>query len=124
MSVPLDITEDRWAILRNDSHTPERQKVTYLEECWHILLGHKLTRIAKVADAFGRTYDSTEEHDAFYLASATMLPEVEVRSQVTAGKSAAEIAAWFGTSPELVEYRIKRLGLWRIYKNKGVELSD
>ena len=73
MSVPLDIAEDRWAILRNDSHTPERQKVTYLEECWHILLGHKLTRIAKVADAFGRTYDSTEEHDAFYLASATML---------------------------------------------------
>lgn len=124
MSVPLDITEDRWAILRNDSHTPERQKVTYLEECWHILLGHKLTRIAKVADAFGRTYDSTEEHDAFYLASATMLPETEVRSQVTAGKSAAEIAAWFGTSPELVEYRIKRLGLWRTYKNRAVGLSD
>lgn len=124
MSVPLDITEDRWAILRNDSHTPERQKVTYLEECWHILLGHKLTRIAKIADAFGRTYDSTEEHDAFYLASATMLPETEVRSQVTTGKSAAEIAAWFGTSPELVEYRIKRLGLWRVYKNKGVELYD
>ncbi|GGF76041.1 hypothetical protein GCM10011319_40550 [Mameliella alba] len=55
---------------------------------------------------------------------ATMLPETEVRSQVTAGKSAAEIAARFGTSPELVEYRIKRPGLWRVYKNRGVELND
>lgn len=124
MSVPLDLLEDKWAILRNDSHTPERQKVTYLEECWHILLGHRLTRIAKIADAYGRTYDSTEEHDAFYLASATMLPELEVRSQVSAGKSAVEISSWFGTSPELVEYRIKRLGLWRVYKNKGVGLND
>lgn len=124
MSVPLDFTEDRWAIFRNDSHTPERQKVTYLEECWHILLGHKLTRIAKIADAYGRTYDSTEEHDAFYLASATMLPEVEVRTLVTAGKSAAEVAELFGTSPELAEYRIKRLGLWRVYKNKSVGLNE
>jgi transcriptional regulator with XRE-family HTH domain len=124
MSVPLDIAEDRWSILRNDSHTPERQKVTYLEECWHILLGHRLTRIAKVADAYGRTYDSSEEHDAFYLASATLLPENEVRSAVTAGKSAEEIADLFGTSAELAEYRIKRLGLWRIYKNRSVGLSE
>ena len=124
MSVPLDIAEDKWAILRNDTHTPERQRVTYLEECWHILLGHKLTRIAKVADAYGRTYDSTEEHDAFYLASATMIPEVEVRSLVAKGNSAAEIANRFGTSPELAEYRIKRLGLWRVYKNREVGLND
>ena len=124
MSVPLDSMEDKWAILRNDSHTLERQRVTYLEECWHILLGHKLTRIAKIADAFGRTYDSTEEHDAFYLASATMLPETELRSEVAANKSAAEIAERFGTSPELVEYRIKRLGLWRTYKSRAVGLND
>ena len=115
--------EDKWAILRNDSHTLERQRVTYLEECWHILLGHKLTRIAKIADAFGRTYDSTEEHDAFYLASAIMVPESELRSKVTANKSAAEIAERFGTSPELVEYRIKRLGLWRAYKSRAIELN-
>ena len=41
MSVPLDLNDDKWAILRNDRHTPERQKVTYLEECWHIMLGDR-----------------------------------------------------------------------------------
>jgi hypothetical protein len=55
MSVPLDNTEDRWAVLLNDCHTRERQRVTLLEEFWHILLGHKLTKIARVAEAYGRT---------------------------------------------------------------------
>lgn len=123
MSVPLDAAEEFWAILRNNRHSVERQRVTYLEECWHILLGHKLTRIAKVADGYGRTYDSTEEHDAYYLAAACLLPEDSVTEAVRQRKPAAEIARQFGTSPELVEYRIKRLGLWSVYKGKEIKLS-
>ncbi len=122
MSVPLDEVNEKWAILRNDKHTIERQRVTFLEECWHILLGHKLTKIAKIADSYGRTYDNNEEHDAFYLASATLLPEEAIMKDVREKKSAAEIADYFGASPELVEYRIKRLGLWREYKGKQVKL--
>ena len=95
MSVPLDEANDRWAILRNDKHTVERQRVTFLEECWHILLGHKLTKIAKIADSYGRTYDSNEEHDAFYLASATLLPEDAVKKSVREKKSAEQIAKYF-----------------------------
>lgn len=123
MSVPLDLEEERWAVLRNDTHSPERQRVTYLEECWHILLGHRLTRIAKIADAYGRTFDSAEEHDAYYLAAACMLPEAMLRRAVSEGQAAAQIGTAYGTSPELVEYRIKRLGLWRTYKNKGLSLK-
>jgi len=123
MSVPLDVQHDSWAVLRNDTHTTERQRVTYLEECWHILLGHKLTRIAKVADSYGRTFESSEEHDAYFLASACLLPEQAIRKQISNGKTAEEISQRFGTSRELVEYRIKRLGLWRIYKNKGIILK-
>lgn len=123
MSVPRDVTDDTWAILRNDSHSIERQRVTYLEECWHILLGHKLTRIAKVGDAYGRTYDSSEEHDAYFLASACLLPENDVRNLVKGGKSAEDIANQFGTSPDLAEYRIKRLGLWRAYQNRSINLQ-
>lgn len=124
MSVPLDPEEDRWAILRNDSHTPERQRVTYLEECWHIMLGHKLTRIAKIADAYGRTYDSSEEHDAFYLASASLLPKFAIEKSVKEKKSAEDIALKFSVSRELVEYRIKRLGLWRMHTGKEISISS
>ncbi len=121
MSVPLDEGGDKWAILRNNSHSIERQKVTYLEECWHILLGHKLTKIAKISDSYGRTYDSVEEHDAYYLAGATLLPAEIVVAAVEANEGHT-LAERFGTSRELVEYRIKRLGLWSKYRGKEIKI--
>lgn len=123
MSVPLDANNEHWAVILNDSHTIERQRVTILEEYWHILLGHKLTKIARVAEAYGRTYDKSEEHDAYYLASATLLPRSAVAELVRRKQSSGEIADTFGTSPELVDYRIKRLGLWREHAGKQVKLS-
>jgi transcriptional regulator with XRE-family HTH domain len=123
MSVPLDQRQSEWAVLLNDCHSIERQRVTLLEEVWHILLGHKLVKIAKVAGAYGRTYDTAEEHDAYYLASATLLPRKEIIAALYRKESARTIAGRFGTSPDLVEYRIKRLGLWRDYIGKSVSLS-
>lgn len=123
MSIPLNSAQDSWVVFLNDCHTKERQRVTLLEEYWHILSGHKLTKIAKIAGSFGRTYDSSEEHDAYFLASATLLPREAVKRMVNEGKSAVEIGAFFGTSPELIEYRIKRLGLWREHVGKKVSLS-
>ena len=123
MSVPLNLVGNKWVIFRNDCHKLERQRVTYLEECWHILLGHKLTKVAKVGAAYGRTYESSEEHDAFYLAAASLLPEKSVKRSVRKGETAEKIAEDFGTSRELVEYRIKRMGLWRAHKSIKIELS-
>jgi transcriptional regulator with XRE-family HTH domain len=123
MSVPLERMMNRWVVLLNDCHSTERQRVTLLEEYWHILMGHKLTKVAKISDAYGRTYDQAEEHDAYYLASASLLPRKAVEDAVTKGRSAADIANRFGTSPELVEYRIKRLGLWREHIGKKIGLA-
>jgi hypothetical protein len=123
MSVPLDPNDENWAVLLNDTHTVERQRVTVLEELWHILLGHKLTKIARVAEAYGRTYDKTEEHDAYYLASATLLPKAAMIDAVSKNRSSEQIAREFGTSSELVDYRIKRLGLWREHVGKQIRLS-
>jgi Zn-dependent peptidase ImmA (M78 family) len=97
--------------------------VSLLEEYWHILLGHKLTKIAKVADVYGRTFDENEEHDAFYLAAATLLPENVIHNTVKKREDIKPLAQHYGTSPELVEYRIKRLGLWREYRGKSVQLE-
>lgn len=123
MSVPLDRVLNSWVVLLNDCHTVERQRVTLLEEYWHILMDHKLTKVAKLSDAYGRTYDQAEEHDAYYLASASLLPRKAVQDAVAKGCSADDIARRFGTSIELVEYRIKRLGLWREHIGKKVVLA-
>jgi len=77
-----------------------------------------------VAEAYGRTYDKVEEHDAFYLASATLLPRGAIVKAIKAKQASAEIAQRFGTSAELVDYRIKRLGLWRDHTGKKVALDS
>jgi transcriptional regulator with XRE-family HTH domain len=122
MSVPVDEDRDKWVIVRNERHPVVRQRVSLLEEFWHILLGHQLTKVAKVADAYGRTFDEHEEHDAFYLAAATLLPKGVINKALKEGKDVAQVADDYGTSPELVEYRIKRLGLWRQYRGKSIRL--
>jgi transcriptional regulator with XRE-family HTH domain len=122
MSVPLNEANDSWTVLLNDCHTIERQRVTILEEFCHILLGHKLTRVARVADSYGRTYDKAEEHDAYYLASACLLPKGAMFKAVKRKLSSDQIAQTFGTSSELVDYRLKRLGLWRDHLAKRVTL--
>jgi Zn-dependent peptidase ImmA (M78 family) len=76
-----------------------------------------------VTDAYGRTYDKAEEHDAYYLAAATLLPRSAVIDAVRKNQSSEQIAKAFGTSSELVDYRIKRLGLWREHMGKKVSLS-
>ncbi len=123
MSIPLDENYDKWAILRNNKHSIERQRITFLEECWHILLGHKLTKISKFGSNFGRTYEHQEEHDAYYLASATLLHESTIRDFIEVKKNITQLAQKYSVSTDLIEYRIKRLGLWRRYKNRTVDLS-
>jgi transcriptional regulator with XRE-family HTH domain len=124
MSVPLSVDTDKWVIVWNSHQSKRRQHVSILEEIWHILLGHKLTRITKVADIYGRTFAEVEEHDAYYLAAATLLPPAVVRKFVDEQQSTSEVASKYGTTPELLEYRIKRLGLWREYKGLKVEMQD
>jgi transcriptional regulator with XRE-family HTH domain/Zn-dependent peptidase ImmA (M78 family) len=124
MSVPLEEHTDKWAIVWNNFQSRKRQRVSLLEEIWHILLGHKLTRITKVADVFGRTFAEVEEHDAYYLAAATLLPASVVREVVKEKRSVSESAAIYGTTEQLLEYRIKRLGLWRQFKGLKVEMKS
>jgi transcriptional regulator with XRE-family HTH domain/Zn-dependent peptidase ImmA (M78 family) len=123
MSVPLDYENDQWVIFRNNLHSEQRQAVTYLEECWHILLGHKLTKITKVPGGYGRSYESEEEDQAYYLAAASLLPKLLVEAVANGNNTAIETAAKYGVSLQLLEYRIKRLGLWAKYKGKSPTLG-
>lgn len=124
MSVPLDPQQEKWAIIYNDRHDLERRRVSLLEEFWHIFQGHRLTTVVKVGSMFGRSFEQDEEHDAYYLASATLLPKTAIYKAVEEKKSAGEIARNFGVSKELVEYRIKRLGLWNLHKGRSISLSS
>jgi hypothetical protein len=53
-----------------------------------------------------------------------LLPRSALIKAVSRKINSAEIARKFGTSPELVDYRLKRLGLWREHVGKKVALSS
>lgn len=124
MSVPLDEDFQDWVIVRNHEHEIARQSASIMEEFWHILLGHELTKIVKFGSHYGRSFESDEEHDAYYLASASLAPRDAVKSFVEKKGNLAEFANSLGVSPELIEYRIKRLGLWREYRPKTISYGD
>lgn len=123
MTIPLSYQQGLWAIVMNRTHSDTRQRVTYLEEFWHIYLGHKPTKIARVGDSFGRTYIADEEHDAYYLAAALMLPKTVVEEAVSEKRSADDVSRKYGTSKQLFEFRVKRLGLWSNYREMNVLLN-
>lgn len=124
MSVPLDAGQEKWLVVFNDVHDEERQRVSVMEEVWHILQGHKLTKIVKLGQHYGRTFEADEEHDAYYIASACLVPLKAIQDFVKkAGKqSVQDFAKQYLISKELVEYRIKRLGYWYQYRERKVGL--
>jgi len=123
MSVPLDLNFENWVIVRNHKHDIERQRVSLLEEFWHIMLGHSLVRIVKIGNSHGRTYDPEEEDQAYYLASATLLPRPAIEKFVhDTNRNLESFAKKYGVSTQLVEFRIKRLGLWYRYKPKKITI--
>lgn len=124
MSVPIDEHFQKWIIVRNHLHEKQRQRASIMEEFWHILLGHELTKIVKFGTFFGRSFESEEEHDAYFLAAASLAPKQTVKEFVEAGEDVDEFAESLGVSKELIEYRVKRLGLWRQYKPKAISYRE
>jgi len=121
MSVPLDLSFEKWVILINHTHDIERQRASILEEFWHIIQGHSLVRIIQMGNSHGRSYHPDEEDEAFYLASATLLPKLSVEKFVfDINRNLDLFAKKYGVSQQLVEFRIKRLGLWYHYKPKKI----
>ena len=100
-------------VVLNRQQTPERARVTLLEEIAHHYHGHTPVDISPNGRA---QYYPEEEQEAKFTAAAALLPSKEVAKAVYRGDSAAHIASKYGASVELVEMRIKTLNLWDHYQ--------
>ena len=100
-------------VVLNRKQTPERARVTLLEEVAHHYHGHTPVSIGPGGRA---EYYPEEEQEAKFTAAAALLPSKEVAKAVYRGDRAAYIASKYGASVELVEMRIKTLNLWDYYQ--------
>lgn len=110
MASPLP--DGRLFVLLNPQQTAERATVTIMEEVAHAHYEH----IPVSFDDEGmRVYNQDQEFEAYQTAAAALLPMRVVSRSVWSGQRAEQIARRYGVSVELVEMRIKMLGLWEQY---------
>jgi Zn-dependent peptidase ImmA (M78 family) len=89
-----------------------------MEELSHHLLHHTpcSIRLNPKTGFLERSYDRSQEDEAYDLGAAILLPKERIQHDVRNKLSAIEIADAHGCSEELVVYRIKRMRLWQRYE--------
>ena len=105
-------------ILINCGKPRRRRMATLMEELAHLLLKHEPCRIAPHPELgiIQRTFDRQQEHEAYDLGAALLLPKERIQSDVKDLECLiSEIADEHGCSEELVTYRIRRMRLWNRY---------
>lgn len=115
-TIPLRDERLDWVIVLNSAHNLERRRATLMEEYCHLLLGHDMTTISAQEGVTFRDYRPEFESEAYYVGAAILVPQGDLRRRIAEREPAEAIAKHFGVSRELVEFRIKRLGLWYAYR--------
>jgi hypothetical protein len=113
-AVSQNLPDGDLLVVLNKNQTPERERVTIMEEVAHDHYGHDPTELGANGE---REYDEETEKEAYWTAAAALLPKKVVAMAVYNEVPASQLAARYGTSRELVEMRIKLLKLWSHYKN-------
>jgi len=97
----------------NSNQTPERIQASIMEEVAHDFLGHKPSQITlDDVDGASRTRNDGAETSAYWTGAAVLLPGSWIAKSIWNGISVNSMAVSRGVSRELVEFRIKTLGLW------------
>jgi len=112
---------DRHVVIINDTHPRTRQHVTFMEEVFHVRLGHKpaaLNRCPKTG-IVARTFDKKIEQEAYFSAAAALVPYTALRELIEQGWKINQIAKHFGVSTELVGMRMKVTRQWGKYRKQS-----
>ena len=105
-------------IILNCGRPVRRRVATLMEELAHLLLEHTPSRIAPdpKLGVVRRSFNREQEDEAYDLGTALLLPKERIQRDVKEEQlTAREIADTHKCSEQLVEYRIRRMRLWRRY---------
>ena len=104
---------DTLAIVINPSHAETRQRADLRHELEHVELRHPPARV-EVSDTgllLLSDYSDEQEQEADWLGAALLLPRDGLVRMRAGQKSTAEIAAFYGVSTALCEWRLRMTGV-------------
>jgi Zn-dependent peptidase ImmA (M78 family) len=104
---------DLLGVVVNPAHAPTRQRYDLMHELAHIELEHVPTRVEVSQSGLMLLSDFSDdqEQEADWFAGSFLLPRDGIFRLRSAGKTAEEIAAQFGVSKALCEYRLRLTGV-------------
>jgi len=102
----MRLPDGQMAIVYNPTHAPTRKKATLMEELAHIHLKHRGSKLIPLRSGMTvRSYNKAEEHEAYWVGAAALIPrQVLVHAQAQ-GLSKQTVAADHGVSLALVRFR-------------------
>ncbi len=92
-------------LLFNPTHASTRLRATIMEELAHIFLKHKGSQLVKINMSVFRTYNKTEESNAYWIGAAALLPRVVLLDARNRRMSNDQLAHERGVSAQLVSFR-------------------
>ena len=112
LGIPL---AGRTLIVLNHTHPVTRQTATLTEELFHIILGHKPSKISvcPISGKMQREHMKGVEDEAYCSAAAALVPYAALKFKIECGDTIEAIAEFFGVSISLVQFRMKTTKLWR-----------
>ena len=100
-------------VIYNPRHSPGRQASDIAHELAHIILDHEPGKIVLSQDGgmIMRSYDQKQEEEANWLGWTLLLPREALVTAARGKLDTAQIAAKYGVSEQLVEYRLRMTGV-------------
>jgi hypothetical protein len=102
----------------NPMHTPARQTATLVEELVHVILGHPPSRLELHGGLPMRTCAHDVEDEAYRIGATIVIPYRDLFNWINAGQPLDEFATPAEVSRAYLEFRVKRAGLWRLYRTR------
>lgn len=116
---PISLPDGKRICILNPHHSHRRCKITLMEEVAHTYLKHSPSKVMLQGDGLRfRDYDKKQEQEAYGVGAAALLPWTTFFSAVNAGQEIDEMAERYDVTTQLIEYRIKITGSYRLYQSR------
>ena len=100
----------------NPTHGSRRSKMTLMEEIAHVHLGHVPTVLIRGGDGLRmRDYNKAQEDEAFGVGAAALMPWEAFFRAINGGRTVDELAETYEVSRQLITYRVKITGAYKLY---------
>jgi hypothetical protein len=121
--LPRALPDGSFLCILNPRHSRRRNRITLMEEVSHTYLQHVPTGLILDADGSRvRGYDKNQEAEAYGVGAAALIPWSTFFQALNAGSSVDEMADAYDVTRELIEYRIKVTGAYRLFVSRQKSL--